>query len=178
MAFLMLIAEAWSATRMPLVLGFLIDYLTQRIAVIKHASGAVAPLSPLQLIGLNSIVNPDVDTIAIVTIGFVLLELFNSLTDSFAEVYLANGGRLLGYNLRVGLYSHLQKLSLAFFGKQRTGDLLTRVTGDISAIEEFIIKSLSDIVGSVLLIIFILYTMIVGAWQVAIVAALIVPFMA
>jgi ABC-type multidrug transport system fused ATPase/permease subunit len=178
MAFLLLVAEAWSATRIPLVLGFLIDYLSRRISVINNTPLAVAPLSPLQMLGLNSIVNPDVDTIAIVTIGIVLLELFNSATDSFAEVYLANGGRLLGYNLRVGLYSHLQKLSLAFFGKQRTGDLLTRVTGDISAIEEFVIKSLSDIAGSILLIGFILYTMIVGAWQVAVIAALIIPFMA
>ena len=40
------------------------------------------------------------------------------------------------------------------------------------------IKSLSDIVGSFLLIGFILYTMIVGAWQVAVIAALIIPFMA
>jgi ABC-type multidrug transport system fused ATPase/permease subunit/thiamine kinase-like enzyme len=178
MAFLLLIAEAWSATRVPLVLGYLIDYLTQRIAVLNNANAARLPLSPLQMFGLNSIVNPDFDTIAIVTIGVVLLTLFNSATDSFAEIYLANGGRLLGYNLRVGLYAHLQKLSLAFFGKQRTGDLLTRVTGDISAIEEFVIKSLSDIVGSILLIGFILYTMIVGAWQVAVIAALIIPFMA
>src|SRR5215217_7681633 len=72
MAFLLLIAEAWSATRVPLVLGFLIDYLSQRIEVIKNATGAVAPLSPLQMFGLHSIVNPDVDTIAIVTIGVVL----------------------------------------------------------------------------------------------------------
>src|SRR6266511_2800716 len=178
MALLLLIAEAWSATRVPLVLGFLIDYLTQRIAFLSNATAARSPLSPLQMFGLNSLVNPDFDTILVVTIGVVLLTLLNSSTDSLAEIYLANGGRLLGYNLRVGLYSHLQKLSLAFFGKQRTGDLLTRVTGDISAIEEFVIKSLSDIVGSILLIGFILYTMIVGAWQVAIIAALIIPFMA
>jgi len=178
MALLLLIAEAWSATRIPLVLGFLIDYLTQRIAFLSNATAARSPLSPLQMFGLNSLVNPDFDTILVVTIGVVLLTLLNSATDSLAEIYLANGGRLLGYNLRVGLYSHLQKLSLAFFGKQRTGDLLTRVTGDISAIEEFVIKSLSDIVGSILLIGFILYTMIVGAWQVAIIAALIIPFMA
>jgi ABC-type multidrug transport system fused ATPase/permease subunit len=178
MALLMLIAEAWSATRVPLLLGYLIDYLTQRIAFLNNAHGATLPLSPLQMVGLSSVVNSDFDTIMIVTIGVVLLTLFNSATDSLAEIYLANGGRLLGYNLRVGLYSHLQKLSLAFFGKQRTGDLLTRVTGDISAIEDFVISSLSDIVGSILLIGFILYTMIVGAWQVAIVAALIIPFMA
>ncbi len=177
-AFLLLIAEAWSATRVPLVLGFLIDYLTQRISFLKAPTTTANPLSPLQMLGLPTVFNSDIDTIALVTIGVVLLTLFNSATNSLAEIYLANGGRLLGYNLRVGLYSHLQKLSLAFYSKQRTGDLLTRVTGDVSAIEEFVIKSLSDIVGSFLLIGFILYTMIVGAWQVALIAALIIPLMA
>ena len=32
----------------------------------------------------------------------------------------------LGFSLRDKLYAHLQKLSLAFFGRQRTGDLLER----------------------------------------------------
>jgi ABC-type multidrug transport system fused ATPase/permease subunit len=178
MAMLMLIAEAWSATRVPLVIGFLIDYLAQRIAFLKDSTTTANPLSPLQMIGAPTIFHPDIDTVALITIGVVLLTLFNSATDSLAEIYLANGGRLLGYNLRVGLYSHLQKLSLAFYSKQRTGDLLTRVTGDVSALEEFVIKSLSDIVGSFLLIGFILYTMIIGAWQVAVVAALIIPVMA
>src|SRR5215217_8271261 len=59
MALLMLIAEAWSATRIPLVLGFLIDYLTQRIAFLSNATAARLPLSPLQMFGLPSIVNPD-----------------------------------------------------------------------------------------------------------------------
>ncbi|HET9221045.1 MAG TPA: ABC transporter transmembrane domain-containing protein, partial [Roseiflexaceae bacterium] len=178
LAMLMLIVEAWSATRVPLVIGFLIDYLTQRMAYLKAPATTANPLSPFQLFGLPTLINPDIDTVALVTIVVVLLTLLNSATDSFAEIYLANGGRLLGNNLRVGLYSHLQKLSLAFYSKQRTGDLLTRVTGDVAALEEFVIKSLSDIVGSFLLIGFIIYTMIVGAWQVAVIAALIIPIMA
>jgi ABC-type multidrug transport system fused ATPase/permease subunit/thiamine kinase-like enzyme len=171
LALVMLIAEAATAASVPLVMAVLIDYITKRVA-------AQAVLSPLQALGLPMLVNPDVDTVIVVSVGIVLLTLLNSFTDSMAEIYLANGGRLLGYNMRVKLYEHLQKLSLAFYSKQRTGDLLSRVTSDVSAVEEFVIKSLSDIVGSFLLIGFILFIMITGAWEVAVVAALIIPFMA
>ncbi len=173
LALIMLIAEAATAASVPLVMAYLIDYITRRV----NPTGILA-LSPLQAFGLPTLINPDVDTVILVTVGIVLLTLLNSFTDSMAEIYLANGGRLLGYNMRVRLYEHLQKLSLAFYSKQRTGDLLSRVTSDVSAIEEFVIKSLSDIVGSFLLIAFILFIMITGAWEVAVVAALIIPLMA
>ncbi|HEX9438570.1 MAG TPA: ABC transporter transmembrane domain-containing protein, partial [Roseiflexaceae bacterium] len=82
------------------------------------------------------------------------------------------------YNLRVTLYGHLQKLSLAFYNQQRTGDILTRVTGDVTALEDFVISSLSDIVGSLLVLAGTLAYLLYRSWQVALVAALIVPFVA
>ena len=80
--------------------------------------------------------------------------------------------------MRVFLYGHLQKLSLTFHNQSRTGDILTRVTSDVAAVEDFIISDLSGFLGSVLLIIFILVAMILNAWQVAVVAVLFIPLMA
>ena len=178
MAGIMLILEAWTAVQIPLVIAYLIDgYLGPRLAQLG-GKAVPPPLSPLMYFGLPTIVSRDVDTITIVTIGIVLLTLINSATDSIAEIYLAKGGRLLGLNMRVALYSHLQRLSLAFYGRQRTGDLLTRVTSDVTALEDFVTVSLSDIVGSILLIGFILYTITVNAWQVALMALVIIPVMA
>ncbi len=178
MAGIMLILEAWSAVQIPLVIAYLIDgYLGPRLGQLS-GKAVPPPLSPLMYFGLPTIFSRDVDTIIIVTVGIVLLTLVNSATDSIAELYLAKGGRLLGLNMRVALYSHLQRLSLAFYGQQRTGDLLTRVTSDVTALEDFVTASLSDIVGSLLLIGFILYTITVNAWQVALMALVIIPIMA
>jgi ABC-type multidrug transport system fused ATPase/permease subunit len=172
------VLEALTAVLIPLVIAYLIDgYLTPRIDQLTGKS-AVAPPSPLMQWGLPTLINPDIDTIAVVTLGIVLLTMINSATDSMAEIYLAKAGRMLGLNLRVALYEHLQKLSLAFYGKQRTGDLLTRVTSDVTALEDFVTKSLSDIVGSILLIGFILFTIATNAWQVALMALVIIPVMA
>ncbi len=177
LAGLMLAIEAATAVLVPLIGAFVIDYLTGRLAQID-GKPIPRPLSPLELVGMQPLINPDVDAILFATIGMILLTMVNSLVDSMSEIYLAKGGRRVGYNLRVALYAHLQKLSLAFHDQRRTGDILTRVTSDVAALEDFIISSLSDFVGSILLIVFILTVMILKAWQVALVAAVIIPIMA
>ena len=72
----------------------------------------------------------------------------------------------VGYNMRVFLYGHLQKLSLSFHNQSRTGDILTRVTSDVAAVENFIICNLSDFLGSVLFLVFVLVGMFLSAWNI------------
>src|SRR5213079_1643913 len=98
-----------------------------------------------------------------------------SLGDSLAEIYLARGGRRLGYAMRVTLYSHLQQLPLAFHNRRRTGDMLRRVTSDVEQVETFIIASLSDIAGSVLILIGTLAFLFFHSWQVMVLAVVVVP---
>ncbi|HLO14265.1 MAG TPA: ABC transporter ATP-binding protein [Anaerolineales bacterium] len=160
-----LIVESLTALCIPLVIGYSITYVTLRVNQILGSQGAV-PRSPLQLLGLNSGINPDVETLVLVALGIVLLTMINSLCDSLTEIYLAQGGRGVGYNMRVFLYGHLQKLSLTFHNQSRTGDILTRVTSDVAAVEDFIISNLSDFLGSALFLIFVLIGMFWKAWNI------------
>jgi ATP-binding cassette subfamily B protein len=174
---IMLVFEAGTAILIPLLIANLIDYLALRLSQIRGAPVAL-PVSPLGLLGLHSFMDPDLETVAFVTLGIVVMTMINRLGNSMAEVYLARGGRRVGFNLRLYLYAHLQKLSMTFHNQSRTGDILSRITSDVVAVEDFIISDLSDFLRSVLLIIFILVTMILNAWQVAVVAALMIPLMA
>jgi ABC-type multidrug transport system fused ATPase/permease subunit len=177
LAGVMLVLEAASATVIPLQVAYVIDYLTVRVAQLR-GQAVPPPLSPLAALGLPTLFNPDFDTLLIVTIGIVIATMINSLGDSLAEIYLAQGGQRLSYNMRLALHGHLQRLSLSFHTQKHTGDILSRVTSDIAAIEDFVISSLSDIAGSILLIVFILVTILIKSWQVAIVTAVIIPIMA
>ena len=160
-----LIVESLTALWIPVVVGYSITYVTFRVNQILGTPGAVAR-SPLQLLGLNSGINPDVETLVLVALGIVVLTMINSLCDSLTEIYLAQGGRGVGYNMRVFLYGHLQKLSLTFHNQSRTGDILTRVTSDVAAVEDFIISNLSDFLGSALFLIFVLIGMFWKAWNI------------
>jgi ABC-type multidrug transport system fused ATPase/permease subunit len=116
--------------------------------------------------------------VALVAAGTIIMTMINSLGDSLAEIYLAQGGRKVGYNMRVFLYNHLQQLSLTFHNQSRTGDILTRITSDVAAVEEFIIKDLSDVLGSGLFIVFVLITIVTTKyWEVVLIATAIIPLM-
>jgi len=177
LAAVMLVFEAATATLIPLLVAYVINYLSIRLAQIG-GKPVILPPHPLSLLGIPSFIDPDLETVALVTLGIIIMTMINSLGDSLAEIYLAQAGRKVGYNMRVFIYGHLQKLSLTFHNQSRTGDILTRVTSDVEAVENFIISDLSDFLGSTLLIIFILIAMIANAWQVALIAVLIIPIMA
>jgi ABC-type multidrug transport system fused ATPase/permease subunit len=177
MAAFMLIFEAGTATMIPLLIAYIIDYLAIRLEQIG-GKAVVLPPNPLSLLGIHSLISPDLVTVASVTLGFIIMTMINRLGNSLSGIYFAQGGRRVGYNMRVFLYGHLQKLSLSFYNQSRTGDILTRITSDVAAVEDFIVSDLPEFLGSVILIIFILVAMVLNAWQVAVVAVLIIPLMA
>ena len=158
-AFLMLVVEAIASVLRVYPIGYLIDFL----------EGKRAPL------GFPWIASPQYRTIALLTTAIIVFAALDSLGDSLAEIFLARGGRSLGYAMRVTLYSHLQRLSLAFHNRQRTGDMVRRVTSDIEQVETFVIASLSDIAGSILLLIATLAYLLFHSWEVMVLAVLVVP---
>ena len=189
LAAIMLILEAGSATLIPQVIRYAIKYVTALFDQ-NRGSTEAPPLSPLASLGINSGINSVLETLAFVMAGIIVLTMLNSLCDSLAEIYLAQGGRKVGYNVRVFLYNHLQKLSMTFHTQSRTGDILTRVTSDVAAVENFIISNLSDFVGSVLTLVFFLVAIFWMAWDIwkksgelavfilPLIAILIIPLMA
>ena len=53
---------------------------------------------------------------------------------TYSRALIFNAGRDVEYDLRNDLFAHLQKLPLSFYHSQRTGDLMSRVINDISAV--------------------------------------------
>jgi ABC-type multidrug transport system fused ATPase/permease subunit len=119
--------------------------------------------------------NPRTATVAMVIVSLLLLLVINSACDSLAEIQLARAGRQLGFRLRVALFGHLQRLSLAFHDRTRKGDMLFRVVGDVKEFEQFVIDSVSDMIGSVLLLVATLCFIWYEAWQVLAVALIVLP---
>ena len=73
---------------------------------------------------------------------------------SYSEKYLTtNIGQWVAHDLRQMLYSHIQRLSLAYHDRKRTGDLISRVTSDIDAIQSFIASGiLGGLINSLALV--------------------------
>jgi ATP-binding cassette subfamily B protein len=78
-------------------------------------------------------------------------------------------------DIRADLFSHLEKLSFSFYDKNRTGQLMSRVTGDLFEITELAHHGPEDVFISLVTIIGALALMFSIQWKLALVVAAIVP---
>lgn len=83
-------------------------------------------------------------------------------------------GRIL-FALRDDLYRHLQQLSPTFYGRRRTGDILSRLDGDVAEIQRFAVDSLFSAVSSVIGLLGALALMLMLSWQLSLLLALLIP---
>src|SRR4030095_4210519 len=58
---------------------------------------------------------------------------------------MASVGQKVLYNLRHDLYLHMQSLDVSFFDRNRTGDLMSRVTNDVSILQQMISSSMMQL---------------------------------
>jgi ABC-type multidrug transport system fused ATPase/permease subunit len=68
-------------------------------------------------------------------VGVYALQQLVSIGDNYIRHAL---GEKFIFDLRVRLYAYLQRMSLSFFERTSTGDLMSRVTNDLSALEHFV----------------------------------------
>src|SRR6266849_76645 len=74
--------------------------------------------------------------------------------SSYTEKYLTTSvGQWVMHDLRRTLYHHIQLLSLSYHDRKKTGDLISRVTSDIDAIQDFVSQALLGIVVNALTLI-------------------------
>ena len=81
------------------------------------------------------------------------------------------------FAIRRDLFAHMQRLSLRFHDRQRTGDLITRLTTDTQAIQEMIANGLTVLCVSTCLLAGILVLMFWLSWQFALVSLSVTPLL-
>jgi len=106
----------------------------------------------------------------------VILIALGGAISSYGEKYLTTSvGQWVMHDLRSVLYSHIQKLSLAYHDQKRTGDLISRVTSDIDAVQNLISSVLLGMLVNVLTLIGMLGVMFYLNWQFTLIAMVVAP---
>jgi subfamily B ATP-binding cassette protein MsbA len=96
--------------------------------------------------------------------------------SSYLEKYLTTSvGQWVMHDLRRVLYSHIQRLSLSFHDQKRTGDLISRVTSDIDAVQSLISSVLLGILVNVLTLFGMILVMFYLNWEFTLIALLVAP---
>ena len=97
-----------------------------------------------------------------------------ALRYGFAIVINLLGQRVL-YDIRADLFTKLQRLQLAYFDQNPVGRLLTRVTSDVDAINNFIVNGLTALIQSSFLIVAYVVIMLGLDWRLALVSFAVLP---
>lgn len=154
-------------------------YLILSILCLAAATGfgLVYPLLLRNLI--DDVISPGnyegVLWIALTALGVVIIKAFLQFLHGFF------GGRLgnyLAYRLRNACYEKLQFLSFRYYDRAKTGDLMSRLTGDLEAIRNFVGFGFAQLLNLVLMVVFGSIMMMSIHWQLTLITMITIPFLA
>jgi ATP-binding cassette subfamily B protein len=131
---------------------------------------------PPWLAGLVGFIGTDKFSILNFAVAAVLVIAIFGALSSYLEKYLTTSvGQWVMHDLRRVLYSHIQRLSLSFHDQKRTGDLISRVTSDIDAVQSLISTVLLGMVVNVLTLLGMIAVMFYLNWTFTLIALLVAP---
>ena len=85
-------------------------------------------------------------------------------------------GQRVMHDLRSQVYRHLQRLSLAFFTRTRTGEVQSRISNDIGGVQSVVTSTATSIVSNVTTVVATIVAMIALDWRLALFALMLLPF--
>jgi len=108
-------------------------------------------------------------------VGVYVLLWFTDVGDQYTRHVL--GARFI-FDLRTSIYAYLQRLSLSFFERTSTGELMSRVTNDVNALESFVTHGVILTTIDLLRLIGSTVVLLVLDWRLALIVLVLLPFMA
>jgi ATP-binding cassette subfamily B protein len=144
------------------------------LIVVDSVIGAVIPLLYREVIN-KGIIGRDasiVVTLALVVAALALVDAALSLGERFASARIGEG---LVFDMRTKIFSHIQRMPLAFFTRTQTGALVSRLNNDVTGAQEAFTDVLSTVVGNLISVALVLAVMFVLSWQLTLVALVLLP---
>ena len=97
---------------------------------------------------------------------------------AYTEKYLSTAvAKHVGYDLRHMLYHHVQRLSLSFYEKRQTGDMIVRLTSDIGAAEDLISSAALGLLLNILTLVGMTAVMFYLDWRFSLIGLSVSPFL-
>ncbi|HUA04043.1 MAG TPA: ABC transporter ATP-binding protein [Solirubrobacteraceae bacterium] len=152
--------------------------LAMFLSLVAATAAALAP-APLAKAAIDQgIQRHDVGALDVI-VGLFLLSAVVYAVASYAQTYLVGwvGQRAL-QDLRVRLFTHLQKLSIGFYSRNRTGVIISRLTNDVEALDQLVEDGLATLIQSGLTLIGVVVILFVLDPHLALLTFLVLPILA
>ena len=131
---------------------------------------------PDWLAGATSVIGSDKFSILnFAVLAVILIAVFGAVSSYFEKYLTTSVGQWVMHDLRRVLYSHIQRLSLSYHDQKRTGDLISRCTTDIDAVQSLISQVLLGMLVNVLTLAGMMLVMFYLNWAFTVIALLVAP---
>jgi ABC-type multidrug transport system fused ATPase/permease subunit len=117
--------------------------------VLSIAAELYPPLVWLHVVDVG-LANGDWGVISREIVLLVVVYGLGQLFSAIRGILLERAGQRLTLDLRLRLYDALQRQSAAYYGRQRSGDLLSRLTSDVNSIGDILVRGTDSVLANLL----------------------------
>jgi len=140
-------------------------------------SAALGIVSPFLLRGILDTAIPEQRSglLTVLVLGMIAIAVITG-TLGVWQTYMSNQvGQRVMHDLRSAVYRHLQRLSLAFFTRTRTGEVQSRIANDIGGVQTVVTSTATSIVSNVTAVLAAVIAMFLLDWRLAVFGLALVP---
>lgn len=134
----------------------------------------ITPLLIRDLID-NALPNGDVRRLNLLALGMIAVPLINGLVGVLQRQVSARVGEGVIYDLRRALYHHMQKMSLRFFTRTRTGELMSRLNNDVVGAQSAVTSTFVTIISNIISVISTILIMFALEWRLTLLGIAVLP---
>lgn len=111
-------------------------------------------------------------TLILLSLGVMLAGNLIGVLEAYLNTWIAEH---ITYDMRNSMFAHLQKMSHRFFTENQQGDIITRMTGDISGVQQILTGTLTGILSNGITLIVAMVAMFQKNWILALAGVLMIP---
>ncbi len=118
--------------------------------------------------------NNNTNLLYLFVVGYFVAVIFNFISNYLQEILVGKVAEHVLFDMRTAMYEHLQRVSLSFMDKTESGKLMSRLQGDVAALQEFLHTAVFAI-GDFVLIIGIVITMLWLDFRLGLLTMIVIP---
>jgi ATP-binding cassette subfamily B protein len=147
------------------------------VLILVGASSLVSLINPFLIRAIidDALPKGRMGLLAVLAIGMIVVSIANS-SFSVSQTYVSTKvGQRVMHDLRTSVYSHLQRMSLAFFTRTRTGEVQSRIANDIGGMQATVTTTATTLVSNLTTVAASVIAMIVLDWRLTVASLIMMP---
>src|SRR5580765_7784914 len=147
------------------------------LLIVVSAGLGVLPAFLLKRV-LEAIGKNDTTELSLAAGGMIAIAIVTGALGVVQTLLSNQVGQRVMHDLRAAVFRHLQRLSLAFFTRTRTGEVQSRISNDIGGVQSVVTNTATSIASNVTTVAATMVGMLVLSWQLALFAFALIPIFA